>query len=655
MSENDEPMNTRERLVFAQVVHEVGANDWDQISNLLGKHPLVTRPKAFYSPDKCERLYRAMLTELGSPYAGSTILPDILKQPKSKANLQLARSLYQARVKELVDLLGQHEKIFKQITQDVAEIQSGHWDERIISEFGSPPPVQAGSSTGTPQYQPFALPNQSSDREETPGGDNMDEDEDVEMDTGIDESFDEPVAPVSMVEQSQRQSVNVPSSVLPGPVDEDEDMEDEEPVVAQRTPPPNPSSTSLLSTSALPTASTSTTPEGPIEPKVLSSTDVQPQGFHKIGSQPDPPGLTEKDIEKKMGGGEPEGVAPVAADAAVETETEKTHEVDKVKETTAADAEKPRTTNARAQTPEVEQSTSESGNSKDLEDASRRRETSAKEDELVEETPEPTRSPSPAPAPAPPMDTDMASPSDNDVAESPSEAQPDAEAEPSSAPPSGEAGAPSLSTKEVIQSPRAASEAPTETTDPMDEEPATRTRTRATKQASKRKQPTESQQERKRRRVSPSPAPTEEETPSRATRRSRASVAASALSASTSSGSAARNAVKPNKSLEVLHSTINTLKGYSLFAEPVTDKQAEGYSKVVYESQDLKTIKTKIKTGEIQTTDEYERAIYLMFANAVMYNLPGSTAANDAKDMMQLVSQNIQSHRHMELMTTSSK
>lgn len=34
--------------------------------------------------------------------------------------------------------------------------------------------------------------------------------------------------------------------------------------------------------------------------------------------------------------------------------------------------------------------------------------------------------------------------------------------------------------------------------------------------------------------------------------------------------------------------------------------------------------------------DEYERAIYLMYANAVMYNLPGSTAASEAKEVRDL-------------------
>lgn len=167
----------------------------------------------------------------------------------------------------------------------------------------------------------------------------------------------------------------------------------------------------------------------------------------------------------------------------------------------------------------------------------------------------------------------------------------------------------------------------------------------------KRKQ-SEPQADRKRRRVSPTPEQEEESGKShparlcplhevmltglriapanRSTRRARGSLAAST---STPVASSSRGSKLTNKPLEVLHSTINTLKGYSLFAEPVTDRQAEGYSKVVHESQDLKTIRSNIRNGTITMTDEYERAIYLMFANAVMYNLPGSAAANDAKEV----------------------
>ena len=39
---------------------------------------------------------------------------------------------------------------------------------------------------------------------------------------------------------------------------------------------------------------------------------------------------------------------------------------------------------------------------------------------------------------------------------------------------------------------------------------------------------------------------------------------------------------------------------------------------------DLKTIKTRVKDGVITNSLEFQRDIFLMFANAMMYNRPGS-------------------------------
>jgi bromodomain-containing protein 8 len=38
-----------ERLLLAQCVHEVGANAWSNVSKILSKHPLISRPKSFFN------------------------------------------------------------------------------------------------------------------------------------------------------------------------------------------------------------------------------------------------------------------------------------------------------------------------------------------------------------------------------------------------------------------------------------------------------------------------------------------------------------------------------------------------------------------------------------------------------------------------------
>jgi bromodomain-containing protein 8 len=43
-------LSARERLLVAQAVYEYGANAWHDISKVLSKHPLINRPKGFFSP-----------------------------------------------------------------------------------------------------------------------------------------------------------------------------------------------------------------------------------------------------------------------------------------------------------------------------------------------------------------------------------------------------------------------------------------------------------------------------------------------------------------------------------------------------------------------------------------------------------------------------
>ena len=39
-----------DRLILAQAVYELGANSWPAVAKLLTKHPLLQRPKSFFTP-----------------------------------------------------------------------------------------------------------------------------------------------------------------------------------------------------------------------------------------------------------------------------------------------------------------------------------------------------------------------------------------------------------------------------------------------------------------------------------------------------------------------------------------------------------------------------------------------------------------------------
>jgi bromodomain-containing protein 8 len=48
---------------------------------------------------------------------------------------------------------------------------------------------------------------------------------------------------------------------------------------------------------------------------------------------------------------------------------------------------------------------------------------------------------------------------------------------------------------------------------------------------------------------------------------------------------------------------------------------------------DLKTIKARIREGQITSSAEFQRDVYLMFANSLMYNRPGSDIYTMAEEV----------------------
>ncbi|CCH42525.1 Transcription intermediary factor 1-alpha [Wickerhamomyces ciferrii] len=93
----------------------------------------------------------------------------------------------------------------------------------------------------------------------------------------------------------------------------------------------------------------------------------------------------------------------------------------------------------------------------------------------------------------------------------------------------------------------------------------------------------------------------------------------------------------PNKKLQILSNpliaNISSYKYASTFSQPVQESNAPDYYDIIKEPRDLKTIRQMIKDGRIQTSEQLERDILLMFANAIMYNKTGSDVYEWSKEM----------------------
>lgn len=74
----------------------------------------------------------------------------------------------------------------------------------------------------------------------------------------------------------------------------------------------------------------------------------------------------------------------------------------------------------------------------------------------------------------------------------------------------------------------------------------------------------------------------------------------------------------------MLFSQISSHRNGNIFHNPIKDSEAPDYHEIVKRPMDLKTIKAKIKDGTISNSLGFQRDVYLMFANAMMYNRPNS-------------------------------
>jgi len=86
--------------------------------------------------------------------------------------------------------------------------------------------------------------------------------------------------------------------------------------------------------------------------------------------------------------------------------------------------------------------------------------------------------------------------------------------------------------------------------------------------------------------------------------------------------------------ITLLHNQISSHRNGAIFHNPIKPSEALDYHDVVKRPMDLKTIKARVKDGTITNSHEFQRDVWLMFGNAMMYNRPGSSIFNMAEEMM---------------------
>ncbi|KLO15689.1 Bromodomain-domain-containing protein [Schizopora paradoxa] len=100
--------------------------------------------------------------------------------------------------------------------------------------------------------------------------------------------------------------------------------------------------------------------------------------------------------------------------------------------------------------------------------------------------------------------------------------------------------------------------------------------------------------------------------------------------------------------INMLHSQISQHRSGTIFHNPIKPSEAPDYHDIIKRPMDLKTIKARVRDGLINSSLEYQRDIYLMFANSLMYNRPSSDIYRMAEEMMLESEEHINSFRQTE-------
>ncbi|KZT41151.1 hypothetical protein SISSUDRAFT_1059708 [Sistotremastrum suecicum HHB10207 ss-3] len=86
--------------------------------------------------------------------------------------------------------------------------------------------------------------------------------------------------------------------------------------------------------------------------------------------------------------------------------------------------------------------------------------------------------------------------------------------------------------------------------------------------------------------------------------------------------------------INMVHTQISQHRNGNIFHNPIKDSEAPDYHDIVKRPMDLKTLRLRAKDGTVNDSRHYQRDLYLMFLNAMMYNRPTSEIYKMTEEML---------------------
>ncbi|KAG9070462.1 Bromodomain-containing protein 8 [Linnemannia hyalina] len=638
---DSEPWSVLENLILAQAIYKCGDTNWVAIARTIKGHPQIHRSSNFFSQKSCAIQYTLLLENLET---------ETSRSKQTRANdadiptvVKLAGQLYNQRILEIKALIRKDEERFRALVAELDDIRQGKWDNQLEEELKkNPPPPE-------PEQEPEPSTNEAATLSAETSQQPQQDGEPLQIDTAAPLPLSSPVSLTSLekpedasqamqeaapkVEQPVTSTASSTEEVLENQTrSELKDVEMEEagepestsetpvvsaptPVALSNTPAAGDVDEDVEMEDITSTDSPSVVSEAVTPVEVIKSTTVQDEGSNlkvevdngSIASSPtsasdlSPPGAMEEEEDEDEENGEEDDTPkkePVSSSPAGD-KTKDDSEVDESDQVKEGDSVKEE---------EVDKEANEEADEEEDEEADK--DENADREMEVESRGSPDGSSEAGDGSK--MDEDVAVKSEDPTNDT--EQEEEEEEEEDAAKDGNDEGATSADEEEE------------------EEEEA------VTKSPKKPRKIKTSVPVKRKRRSGRGGADVEDGYNS----------SDSEATESVSNMSDQRNQMddkKWKKILMIIWTEITNHRYGAVFMQPIKEHDAPGYYLMIKRPMDLKSIKERIRDGQITNADEFHRDVLLMFMNALMYNGEDTEVYQMAMAMMTEVEQIIKNFK----------
>ncbi|KAG8834068.1 hypothetical protein FRC17_009631 [Serendipita sp. 399] len=141
-----------DNILFAQIVYQLGASDWQKISEVFTEKSTQRGKRIPLNGPECHLLWTKIITRLTNQPVIDPALKERTSVPLAPDNLTLVKALYNYRLQELHNMILLKEAGYHLMRKEIAEIQSGAWDQKIVLKKSTQiekTPVSAGAAVPT--------------------------------------------------------------------------------------------------------------------------------------------------------------------------------------------------------------------------------------------------------------------------------------------------------------------------------------------------------------------------------------------------------------------------------------------------------------------------------------------------------------------------